>query len=115
MCKSWLTMEPMYGMILPGESAPINLHCYVEEATAAAVRYVRWRWVGGQLQPDTSLNTLVLCAPRQPWAGDAAGHSDPEAGERRRLLCDSLWRVPAYCLLLHSWRVGAIHRSKEVL
>lgn len=54
-CKLWLTMEPMYGMILPGESAPINLHCYVEEATAAAVRYVRWWWwVAGQLQPDTS-------------------------------------------------------------
>lgn len=36
--KGWLAIEPLFGMVLPGEEAEIGLYCYVEEEVGRAVR-----------------------------------------------------------------------------
>jgi len=39
--KGWLIIEPLFGMVLPGESADISLHCYVEEDVGRDVAHAR--------------------------------------------------------------------------
>ena len=39
--KGWLAIEPLFGMVLPGESATISLYCYVEEEVGRAVAHAR--------------------------------------------------------------------------